>query len=176
MYWKGIRGGINSAFVDLVNITTPALKSVYSEKIFFVIKNISIEPATLQQLCDNLRICIAVTYDYDDPPRGVEKNNTHSALGKDDLYMILLAQKYNCPILSNDKYRDIELLKTKIQPYKVTTYNYWARPIEDWVRPEIKEYKKIRRSKIRTITPDKFFYSSSSPSLSSSSHSSSSDG
>lgn len=157
LYWMKKKGDHTSAVFDLLRETTPKLKSVYYEKIFFVVKNVNFDTNQIQELCNELKICVALTYDYVDPPKGVEKNDTHSAVGKDDLYMILLAQKYKCAILSNDKFRDIELLKTKIQPYRVVIYNYWAPPIEDWVRPEIKEYKKIRKSKIRTIKLDDFF-------------------
>lgn len=157
LYWMKIKGSHNAAIMALIEKVTPKLKLSFPDKIFFVVKNVEFDKDKIQDLCDSLKICVAITYDYEDPPKGVQKNNLHSASGKDDLYMILLSQKYRCPIISNDRFRDLELLKTKIQPYKVVIYNYWAGPIEDWVRPEIKEYKKIKRHKVKTILPGDFF-------------------
>lgn len=75
-----------------------------------------------------------------------KKEKSHAALGRDDFYLIMLAWKYNCPVLSRDRFRDLADMKTDLAPFHVYSYSpVKALPERDFVNPAAAEFRRMRR-------------------------------
>ena len=85
------------------------------------------------------------------PPRVGEaaprRPKSHSALGRDDFYLIMLAWRYRCPVLSQDRFRDLPDMKGGLlDPFHVFSYPPGTRPRErDFVNPAAPEFGRMRR-------------------------------
>ena len=72
---------------------------------------------------------------------------SHSSLGRDDFYLIMLAWRYNCPVLSQDHYRDLDTMKSgDLAPFHVFSYSpVKTLPERDFVNPAAAEFRRMRR-------------------------------
>ena len=75
------------------------------------------------------------------------RRRPHSALGRDDFYLIMLAQRYRCAVLSRDRFRDLPEMKAgNLAPFQVWSFSP-ARPApeRDFVNPAAPEFRRLRR-------------------------------
>ena len=86
-------------------------------------------------------IYVAIRYTNNAPtwklPDYISKD-IHSQKGRDDLSTIVIASKYNCPILTNDNYKDNSEFKATVPPFKLLEYNWFSSklPIIEQYKPE----------------------------------------
>jgi len=120
------------------------LQNKYTDRVMFVIKDQIIknhsedEKKQFNNVAKELKIYIFLTEQYEDIHRVNQKEakKTHSANGRDDFYMCVLANKYNCKILTNDKLRDYSEFAKTVKPFRIIEYNYWRDGfIEDFISP-----------------------------------------
>lgn len=70
----------------------------------------------------------------------------HSAKGRDDYYMAVLADRYRCPVMTEDRLKDFDEFRDNVAPFHVTEYAYWrAQPAREYVTPAS---QKLRRPRI----------------------------
>lgn len=82
---------------------------------------------------------------HDGAPRR-RRGKSHAALGRDDFYLIMLAWKYNSPVLSRDRFRDLADMKAGLDPFHVYIYSpVKTLPERDFVNPAAAEFQKMRR-------------------------------
>ena len=130
-----INGGSRSItlVVDTLNISHALFNKIdiestiqyicdkYKGRIMFVIKDRNLE--TTEKIPDYLSLCkkfkcyIYYTKKYHDI-----NFKDHSANGRDDFYCIYLANKYGCPILSNDKFRDFREFAKCVKKFQIIEY------------------------------------------------------
>lgn len=146
--------------MECINSTAPVLKELYSGKITYVLKDVNYETMPLQQCAEEHNIVISITVNYANDGITLDyvnsKSDSHAALGRDDFYINILAKSYNCAILSNDNYRDIEDHKKTLQPFYVLSYTYWTySPVMDYIRPQnynyIRAQKRVKINKIKGL-------------------------
>jgi hypothetical protein len=79
--------------------------------------------------------------------RGGRGGRPHAALGRDDFYLILLAWKLGCPVLSRDRFRDLKEMKAgHLARFHVRSYSPVKRlPTRDFVNPAAAEFRRLRR-------------------------------
>ena len=127
---------------------TAELKPEYTDRIMFVIKSktheflSAAELKDFQELAVKLRIYIFVGEDYDKP----DVISSHSQLGKDDFLLCVLAQKYKCEIITNDRLADYKEFAKTVKKFKIIEYNYWqSKPSIDYINPAA--FVRLRRPK-----------------------------
>ncbi len=145
--------------IETIKFATPTLKKKYSDRIIFVFKEgRDIKKYTdgdFKQLANELKIIICITSnEYVNKPIDTQDQVNHSSNGMDDLYAILMANLYNCPILTNDKLRDIKQFYNSLNRFHVTEYLFNEREIKkNYINPIA--YKKIWKPKL--IKLEKYF-------------------
>ena len=78
--------------------------------------------------------------------------NKHSAAGRDDYYMAVLAARYRCPVMTGDRLKDFDEFRGSVAPFHVTEYAYWrAYPARDYVNPAS---QRLRRPRTVSICVD----------------------
>jgi hypothetical protein len=141
------------------------LKRFFSGRIMFAIKNdennteSSKNNEHYKKLAKELHvfIYIAELYSENAPtwklPSHISQD-IHSAKGRDDYSAIMLANKFNCPILSNDNYSDRREYHATIAPFKLLEYNWFSAklPIVEQYRPDIGKIVKFTKTKIKLNT------------------------
>lgn len=141
-----------SQILQAIADTAPILTEKYPDRVMYVIKD-----RTSMQLTPNIRqrikdaavehkIYIYVAEQYVDPPTGVDISGAHSANGRDDFLMAILANKWRCAIMTDDRLRDFVDFRSTIQPFHVVEYNYWQHTAKkEYIRPEAAGYIRLRR-------------------------------
>ena len=137
---------------NTINKLTPLLAKIYKGDIMFVLKDqdnsfYSEEDHKLfKWLSDKNKITIYVAEKYIDPPQSQnKKTDIHSAKGRDDFYMSVLAAKYKCAVVTEDAMKDFGKFCSNIQPFHVLIYRFWKDiPDKDYIRPEF-GYSNLRR-------------------------------
>lgn len=81
------------------------------------------------------------------PTGGTKPQRPHSSLGRDDFYLIMLAWRYGCPVLSQDHFNDLDSMKSgDLAPFHVYSYSpVKAYPERDFVNPAAAEFRRLRR-------------------------------
>ncbi len=122
--------------------TTQKLKRFFKDRIMFVVKDANFN---CQELCDKLRIYIYNAEAYDKV-----KYISHTSIGRDDFYCCVLANKFNCSIITNDRMRDFKDFHT-IDRFRITEYNFYSRPIKDVINPAAYKGRRLKRPNLITI-------------------------
>ena len=80
-------------------------------------------------------------------PGDAKSSKSHAAFGRDDFYLIMLAWKLNCPVLSRDRFRDLCDMKTgHLDKFHVYAYSpVKDLPDRDYVNPAAAEFSLMRR-------------------------------
>jgi len=80
------------------------------------------------------------------------QHTQHVQLGRDDYYMGLLANRYNCPVLSEDHFRDWNKLKASLSPFYVYEYRYYRDyPTREYIKPIVLNIPRPNHIKFSTI-------------------------
>lgn len=130
--------------ISTIDKTAPILRAKYSGRIMYVVKD---RESALNGVDTRVAYGDAATRNkvyiygverYEDPPAGASEDpRAHSARGRDDLYMAVLARKWKCPVLTEDRFRDFDEFRRNVEPFRVYEFAYWrALPEADYVRPE----------------------------------------
>lgn len=143
------------AIVSTVNATAPVLKRRYPGRVMYVLKdrtseyNTSALRAEYKALADRHNIYIAVAERYVDPPAGVPHSDAHSAQGRDDFYISLLANRWKCAVLTEDRLRDFAEFRATLQPFHVYEFAFWrAIPEREFIRPESPKYARLKKPRM----------------------------
>jgi len=137
-----------------IEISAPVITKKYSGRVMYVIKGkdkIQTDENTdqtetdadsekkynrLQELCNKYKIYIYYIEQYKDPPKGHKMSAAHASKGRDDFYLMMLANRYKCKILSEDRYRDFGQFNDTIPPFYVYEFTFWAlEKKKDFVNP-----------------------------------------
>jgi len=145
--------------IEAIAISAPKLQKSFPGRITYVTKDresVFNSPrirALYQATAKRNKVHIAVAEQYVAPPSSSTvkdpKKIAHSAQGRDDFFMSLLACRYDCAVLTNDRLLDFAEFRSTIPPFYVVEYTYWrANPDREYVRPESPGYRKLLRPAI----------------------------
>jgi hypothetical protein len=130
--------------ISTIDKTAAILRKKYTGRVMYVVKDresalndASVRVAYSEAATRN-EVYIYCVERYEDPPAGTSDDpKAHSARGRDDLYMAVLARKWKCPVLTEDRFRDFDEFRRNVEPFRVYEFAYWrALPEQDFVRPE----------------------------------------
>jgi len=140
---------------ETVDRTAPTLKLRHPGTIVYVLKdresrfNDEAARAVYKAAADRNRVWIAVAEQYPDPPAGVKKTEEHSARGRDDFYIALLARRWRCAVLTEDRLRDFDRFRATIPPFHVYEFAFWRDlPHREFVRPDSPAYARLRKPRM----------------------------
>lgn len=133
-----------------VEHSTPLLRPRFAGQLMYVAKdresalNSPRVRALYQAAARRHGVHIHVVERYAD--EGEQPRRSHSALGRDDFYMGLLAWKHRCGVLTADRMRDFQALKSEVRPFQVYEYAYWReQPAKNQVKPAARDYDRVAR-------------------------------
>ncbi|HVE12335.1 MAG TPA: hypothetical protein VNI01_02970 [Elusimicrobiota bacterium] len=135
-----------------VDATAAALKKKYPGRVIYVLKdresrfNDESLREVYQAAAQRNQVTVALVERYQDPPAGAPASADHSARGRDDFYMSVLAQRLGCAVLTADRLRDFAAFRATVAPFQVLEFAYWRRfPSRDYVRPASPAFARLRR-------------------------------
>ena len=80
---------------------------------------------------------------------GTAAARSHAARGRDDFYTCLLAQRYRCPVASEDRLRDFEEFRAQVPPFRTVSFTRAsALPANDYIRPSDSAYRRLKRPRM----------------------------
>ena len=149
-------GNVSTQLIsDTIDRSAPILKKNFAGRIMYVLKdreskfNSQSDHVLYKKLASKYGIYIIVAEKYIDPPKGVSISNEHSAMGRDDFYISILARRWKCAVLTEDRLRDFLKFRATIQPFHVYEFSYWSDSVQrDYIRPESSDYAYLRRPKL----------------------------
>jgi hypothetical protein len=151
-------GGLGSQILKAIDHATPLLRKHHAGRLYFILKDPdgredNHTKGSFGELANRLDIYIhiaEVDRGAGDPNESEnwqklgEKNHTHQKMGRDDFYMGYMAWKRGCAVLTEDRMRDFEKLKTEVRPFRVRAFDAWRAPQVERLFPGAQEYKQIR--------------------------------
>ena len=141
------------AVLRTIDATAPLLKKRWPGRVTYVVKDRTHEfndDKTHELYADAAarnRVVICVAEQYRDPPTSNNRlSRGHSAAGRDDFYMCLLAQRERAVVVTNDRLKDFKDFRRELPPFHVLEFSYVRRlPTRDFIRPESLAYAGLRR-------------------------------
>jgi hypothetical protein len=138
--------------VAAIDATAATLKKTYPGQLVYVLKdresrfNEPEQRQAFQAAAQRNQVTVALVERYQDPPAGGPTAASHSARGRDDFYMSILAHRLRCPVLTADRLRDFADFRAAVPPFHVLEFTHWrAHPARDFVRPASPAYARLRR-------------------------------
>lgn len=153
--------------IKTIEETAPAIRAQYPGRIMYVVKDresVLNDPdmrVAYAEAATAHNVYIYVVERYEEPPNSSTKAATHSSRGRDDLYMAILARRWKCSVLTEDRFRDFDKFREEVEPFHVYEFAFWRTlPEREYVRPDallgLKRPPSIRyESLVRRPSPKK---------------------
>jgi hypothetical protein len=149
-----LRAGGALDVLAAIDATAPRLRRQYPGRVMYVLKDHPhTTDAQLAECAGRNRVYIynATRFAKGLEPAGNPPSESHSAMGRDDHAMGLLAAQYHCAVLTEDRMRDYADFRALLRPYYITEHAFWRdRPARQFVRPE--STPRLRRPPTRSST------------------------
>jgi hypothetical protein len=76
----------------------------------------------------------------------VGRKGGHSARGRDDFLAALLAWRWKCGILTQDRMNDFDEFRSSVPPYYAWEHAFWRdRPNREYIDPRSSAYARVRK-------------------------------
>jgi hypothetical protein len=176
MHWAAARAPkklarrftVADAVIETINWASPILKRRHEGRVMFVVKDRNTQHDTaatrLEYEAAAVRngVYLYETERYVDPPKGVPASAEHSAHGRDDFMACILAWRWRCAVLTEDRLRDFDRFRATLQPFHVTEYAFWrALPQNEYVRPEAAAHARLKKP--RMVRFSNYFLAGAAP-------------
>lgn len=136
--------------LETIEATAPQLRRRYPGRLVYVLKGRSSEaavPAATRNAYQAAakRNGVHINLVEKSPVAKEGPTGSHAALGRDDFYLVMLARKYRCPVLTRDRFRDLSEMKTDLPPFYVRAWDATGRETRDFVTPTAPELRRLPR-------------------------------
>jgi hypothetical protein len=151
---RGTRDLTVASIIDAIDTTAPDLKLRHADRVMYVVKDR--ESTFNDQEARDLYataakrngVYVYVVERYQDPPSGAVASTEHSARGRDDFFITMLAHKWRCAVLTEDRMRDFDQFRANIPPFHVYEYTYWRDlPSREFVKPASTGYARLKKAR-----------------------------
>lgn len=146
-----------AAIVATIDATAATLRARHPGRVMYVVKDreTALNSAETQALyraaAERNGVYVYAVEQYADPPAaGRERERArragaeHSSRGRDDFYMALLARRWRCAVLTEDRFRDFARFRATVPPFHVREFAYWrAAPARDFVDPAAAAHARV---------------------------------
>jgi hypothetical protein len=136
---------------DAVALVAPALSARHPDRVVFVVKdretvlNGPEAHAAYRAAAEKFGVYFAVAERYAAPPPGPPASAEHSARGRDDFLLAVLASRLRCAALTEDRFRDFARFRATLQPFHFFEFAFWRHlPLRDYVNPASPAFAKLR--------------------------------
>lgn len=147
-----------SSIIGTIDRTAKRLRELFEGRVMYVLKDRDaalLSAGVREQYAECAKrngVYVASVERYADPPvlhTDSVASDSHAAKGRDDFYMAVLAARWQCPVLTEDRLRDFAEFR-KIEPFHVVEFSYWSdKPESDYIIPSSASYSGLRKP--RTI-------------------------
>lgn len=144
-----------AVIVSAIDKTAPTLKLRHPGRVMYVLKdresqfNDEAAREAYREAAVRNGIYVYVVERYPDPPAGVKPSAEHSSRARDDFFTALLAFRWRCAVLTEDRLRDFDRFRATVSPFHVYEFAFWReQPHRDFIRPESPAYARLRRPKL----------------------------
>ena len=148
--------------VEAIDDTAAVLKKKHSGRVMYVLKDresaLNSEAAhkSYMECAKRNQVYIFIAEKYATPPRGNLRSTAHSASGRDDFLIAVLARRWRCAALTEDKLRDFSEFRSTLQPFHVYDFAYWRdHASREYFRPESVAYAGLKKP--RTVQFAEYF-------------------
>jgi hypothetical protein len=141
------------SLAKMVEMTAPVLRKAHGGRVMYVVKdrdsrlNDEAARAELARIAREASVYVYAVERYEpgrEPSHRTRARPTHAAAGRDDFYMGVLAERWQCAVLTNDHFRDFDAVKAEAAPFHVHEFAFWRElPARDYVRPSA--HARLRR-------------------------------
>jgi hypothetical protein len=155
-----VKSKINRCSIaSAIEYAAPRLKEKFSGRVIFVLKDRDSSPdgvsaadtSFYKEIAHRLQIGIHIAEKVRVEIPGWQvvgspDESLHQKRGRDDFYLGLLAWKLRCGVLTDDRMRDFDQLKTEVRPFRVHIIEPWG--VSDAIRTDqvfagAQEYSRI---------------------------------
>jgi hypothetical protein len=153
-----LAGGDPARVEAAIDGAAPRLKLRHPGRVMFVVKDgegalaTPARRAALQAAAARNGVYVYAAERYADPPAGSASSRAaaaagvHSARGRDDFLAAVLAFRWRCPVLTEDRFRDFAEFRATVRPFHVFEFAFWrATPARDFVDPASAAFARLRR-------------------------------
>lgn len=136
--------------IRTIDETSVEIRKKFPDRVIYVTKDRESDlntPETRIKYADAAKrngvyVYVVEKYDVDTS----ERRKSHSARGRDDFMLAVLAGQYKCPVLSEDKFRDFDSFRSDVEPFHVYEFAYWRSiPERSYIRPSSPAYRRLKR-------------------------------
>ena len=143
-----------------INESSKKLAQKFPGRIMYVIKdrdsifNDEETDMFYKSLVESNNVYIYSTERYKDPPKSSASDAGHAAKGRDDFFTAILADRYRCKVLTNDRLKDFAQFRASIKPFYVKEYLFWKKTTTmEFINPMAEAYSRLRKPfAVRTDT------------------------
>jgi hypothetical protein len=156
-----------ASITAMVDQTAPVLKRAHPGRVIYVLKdreslfnsNETRELYRAAAVRNSVYLVIAEKYEVPPATAASALTSHHSARGRDDFFMSLLARRYKCAVVTADKLKDFDNFRSMIPPFHTMEFAFWREgvPLREYVKPDSRAYALLRRP--ATIHPATLFAS-----------------
>lgn len=147
-----------SDIIGAIDATAATLKLRHPGRVMYIMKDresrFNSEEARdlIRQTAERNGIYISIAEQYSEPLRGAAPREAspaeHSTRARDDFLMAVLASRWRCAALTEDRLRDFDRFRDTVSPFHVYEYAYWRKlPVRDFIRPDSPAYSRLRKPK-----------------------------
>jgi hypothetical protein len=159
-HWLGRASGHGRALTpdliaEAIDRTAPVLLKRHPGRVMYVLKdresqfNDEAAREVYRRAAERNKVYVLLAERYSDPPKGVAESPEHSAQGRDDFFIALLAHRWRCAVLTEDRLRDFDRFRATVQPFHVYEFAFWrALPHREFVRPESPAYARLKKPRM----------------------------
>lgn len=156
VHWQLPRGGALTpeTIIEVIDRTAPVLKLRHPGRVMYVVKDreTTLNDDAARELyagaANRNGIYVYVVERYSDPPAGTAPTPEHSSRGRDDMFVAMLAYRWKCAVLTEDRLRDFDRFRATVPPFHVYEYAFWRElPYREFVRPDAAAYARIKKPK-----------------------------
>lgn len=153
-HWYAQKKKIESAdIVRAITRTAPALRKRYAGEVVYVLKDsdsgrgggVDYEALARREKIQIVLVLKDAPASSADFRRPTQDAAAHSARGRDDFAVGMLAWKLRCRALTNDGMRDFEDVKKNARPFIMRTLHWARRPTQVHITPHMVEVRRPRR-------------------------------
>jgi hypothetical protein len=144
-----------AVIAETVDRTAAILRARHGGRVMYVVKDresqFSDDAAreVYKRAAERNGVYLLAAERYPDPPKGVAASAEHSARGRDDFFEAVLAHRWRCAVLTEDRLLDFGRFRATVQPFHVYEFAFWrALPHREFVRPESAAYVRMKKPRV----------------------------
>ncbi len=147
--------------VETIEFAAPILRKTHPGRVMFVVKDRDStlnEPAAREAFREAATRCSVYVYVVEqyEVKAAAKLRRPHAAAARDDFFMALLARRWRCTVMTEDRFRDFDKFRGHVQPFHVYEFAFYRDlPGREYVKPLAEKVPKpLRTSFAPALAPE----------------------